>query len=1303
MLLHPCGHSQQFAEPVSLSETTDGPSAIVSGDLDGDGDPDVLTVSRNDRKVAWYANHGGGAFGSQQVITSILSAVEPQDAQLADLDEDGDLDVIVSGAREQLSGSIGVLFWLENLGAGDFSLSQHIADGGIYGTGPFSQTHVDAADLDGDGDVDLAADIGGPARVFLNAGNATSFSSSTLSEFSLSCEELLLVDFDQDGAIDILAAETFSVPGPAGTSKFGRVLPFINQGEGAFAPGASPNPLVPEGLNDLAVADFNQDGSLDLALASKESLEWYAGPAIGPVSGGHPVAQGFASVGAIAAADLDSDGDPDLLVSNAPLTGLAWFENLGGGDFASPRTLSSSSFASAVHAADLDASGDLDVLATLAGIDVAAIQLNQGSGIFGPLHELNESVSLPRMARGADLDGDGDQDALFVSFLDGKLGWHENLGSGGFGPQSLISIGSDGPEWTVPGDADGDGDLDVFTASSGDDSVAWFENLGSGAFGARNLLDSSTTHPAFVGWADLNSDGLSDVYFVSSGNFSPIGLPAPGEVAWIRNLGGGVFAPAQVITSALDGASFADAADLDGDGDLDLLVTASISGGVHSIENLGGGSFAAPQSIQPNAPDARSVQAVDLDADGLLDVLFTATGAGRVAWHRNLGGSLFGPEQVLADSLAGVRRAVAGDLDGDGDLDVLAAVADQDRVVWLEAQGAGTFATAEVVFEMPEPIDLWLGDLNEDLAPDLLATSDTTGFAVRTGLSSLVSATPASGASALTTSLQIQTQGVPDVAVTVELAFGDGSISLPALLVGGSAQVDVPPLGFASASDVAANVTVRWNDGLGVQATQPLVGGFTWNVPQIVGVTPEFAPFDETTTVTIELDENVLGSGVGSARFGDAPPQQAAFSSASGVTLVTTQAPPQPAPGDYPIELELTATGLTEYSRVESRALIYTAPGIVSVEPSSGQQKGGDLITVELMGFVPGSPVDLTLAGVAFSATPTGDLASSTVQFSTPAAVTPGPVDLTATQTQPGGEVLFVSSPGVFEFLPPEILVLLPEQGPQAGNGQINGVATGFDTGPCTIELGGISLPGFISPSGSFTLKAPAAAAPGLADLRLTQGNLIAERAEAYEYLAPTLDAVSPSNLSWYAGSTLVLSGSNFALGVVAQVSIDGEAPLDAAFVTGNQITLNVPAQGIEGSGPVNIVVTQNGVDASLLGEFKVLPSLEVALSGGAQAGGTVDLTVQAEQGGTAYLLIANSISQTPIEIPGVHGAFRLDPLTYTILGIQPLQSTPTLQVAIPAGVLPPGTITALQGLAVEFGPQGNFAGFTQPVPVTIP
>src|SRR5262249_31766857 len=137
--------------------------------------------------------------------------------------------------------------------------------------------------------------------------------------------------------------------------------------------------------------------------------------------------------------------------------------------------------------------------------------------------------------------------------------------------------------------------------------------------------------------------------------------------------------------------------DLDGDHRPDIAAIESADGSVVWFPNRDGkGSFGERRVVALGAGylDAGAIALADLDGDGDLDVLITTSGSSRLAWFENLDGAgSFGPARAFATTTATVTDLAVADLDGDGDLDVLAASPDDGTIAWYEnIDGAGTFS-----------------------------------------------------------------------------------------------------------------------------------------------------------------------------------------------------------------------------------------------------------------------------------------------------------------------------------------------------------------------------------------------------------------------------------------------------------------------------------------------------------------------------------------------------------------------------------------------------------------------------------
>lgn len=326
-----------------------------------------------------------------------------------------------------------------------------------------------------------------------------------------------------------------------------------------------------------------------------------------------------------------------------------------------------------VRTADLDGDGDTDVLSANSRADQIAWFENRGAS-FGPLQVVANGIDGPWSVIAADLDGDGDPDVVSGSEADNMVAWFENRGGGNFGPTIPLTTAALGQRTVEAADLDGDGDLDLLATPFDIDQVTWLENLGGGTFAPMQVVATGLDGAIAVFAADLDGDGDQDVV---------TGSYLDNRVAVVENRGGAGFGPPITLTTSANGVESVHAADLDGDGDLDVLSASKNDNVVAWYENRGPAGFGPLQPVDAAAPGAVTVWAEDLDQDGDPDVIAGHSDAEVVAWYENLGGG-FGPAQVLYSGAYQVWSVYADDVDGDGDPDVLSASYGDDEVSWFE-------------------------------------------------------------------------------------------------------------------------------------------------------------------------------------------------------------------------------------------------------------------------------------------------------------------------------------------------------------------------------------------------------------------------------------------------------------------------------------------------------------------------------------------------------------------------------------------------------------------------------------------
>ncbi len=478
-------------------------------------------------------------------------------------------------------------------------------------------------------------------------------------------------------------------------------------GSGFFVP---QKPLAGElsHPSDVFAADLDGDGDLDVLVASEwnDRVAWYENQGSGRFTP-HTITTSLDLVHSVSAADLDGDGDLDVLAVSESQDGVFWYENQGGAHFGDATSLGYVDEAMSVFAADLDEDGDVDVLSTSLLQGVYWYE-NNGEARF-TVHTITENARGAWSVFAADMDGDGDTDVLSASAHDDTVAWYENDGSEGF-TQRIITTTADWARSVRAADLDGDGDMDVLSASTNDDTIAWYENNGSQQF-TPHVITHLADEARSVFTADMDEDGDVDVVSASW---------IDDKIAWYENDGAANFIERTITTSA-DGATAAIAADLDGDGDLDVLSASAEDNVIAWHENDGEEHF-RPATIATSALGAQTVLAVDLDGDGDMDVLSAAALDDRILWYENDGAEWFTSHTIVA-SVDGAWSVHTVDLDGDGDVDVLSASAADDRIAWYENDGRQNFEVHTITAVADGARSVWAADIDGDGDLDVLSAS----------------------------------------------------------------------------------------------------------------------------------------------------------------------------------------------------------------------------------------------------------------------------------------------------------------------------------------------------------------------------------------------------------------------------------------------------------------------------------------------------------------------------------------------------------------------------------------------------
>jgi hypothetical protein len=455
------------------SEFTWFTECVDAGDVDGDGDIDLVIgtdeTTASDLKL--LRNQGDGTFAAYEPYGAI-AAVEH--VRLADLDDDDDLDVV-------LTDYLGTPWWFENDGSGNFD-TQHEID-----VGSFSADGLDVADLDGDGDVDLAAvgDVG--ATVYENdgLGGFTPIDG----HIGRRATHVDLGDVDGDGMLDIatIGQET--------------AMAMVMLGDGVGVP-RSPSRWPSSAEPRAAVlGDFDGDDRIDLALGV---IGIDAGFEIGLDIAGADVAfldpDSTDDAFDVAAADFDGDGRPNPIAAGESSSARVLVPEPGGGFSVVSSSLGSRG-AQSVTVGEVSGDAHVDALVMddcyiRVGLGLGNAELESGGMLSVDGGYCNDHAL-------ADLDGDGHLDVLAIHYGPSGVTIFPGLGGGEFGEPSTVALPDFAVVGLAVGDADGDGDPDAF--------VVWGPALGylrndAGALSLAVELPLPTLG-SHVEAGDLDGDG----------------------------------------------------------------------------------------------------------------------------------------------------------------------------------------------------------------------------------------------------------------------------------------------------------------------------------------------------------------------------------------------------------------------------------------------------------------------------------------------------------------------------------------------------------------------------------------------------------------------------------------------------------------------------------------------------------------------------------------------------------------------------------------------------------------------------
>ena len=621
----------------------------------------------------------------------------------------------------------------------------------FYSSGGFGADSVAVADLNGDGKLDLVVanrrdlimpTLAGSVAILLGNGDATFQPAVAYDSGGFLASSVAVADVNQDGHPDLLVANLCA---SEGCTFGGEVSVLLGNGDGTFQPAVSYSSgnFGDVDATSVAVADVNGDGKPDLLVVNEclfsDSCHGHGGVGVllGNGDGTFQPAVVYDSGGrlasSLAVADIDADGKPDLVVTNACAAfcqgengSVAVLLGLGDGTFRAPVVYDSGGqVALSVVAGDVNGDGKPDLLvANMCGsgcpaFGVASVFIGNGDGTFQPAVGYGSGADYPLSVALGDANGDGKPD-LLVGGGSGSASVLLGSGDGTFQPALSYGSGGVGAVSVAVADVNRDGKADVLVANSNNDDFGGVGVLlgnGDGTLQAAPRYGSGGYGPETAALADVNGDGKLDLLFanqcLNAGNCLH-GFPGPGGVGVLLGNGDGTFQVAVSFDSGGDVADSVAAADVNADGKPDLLVANSCSddtcthASVGVLLGNGDGTFQPAVNYDSGGLGASALAVADVNRDSNLDLVVANSCSDSMCNNDatvsvllgNGGGTFQAP--VGYDS-AGVSpdSVVVADVNGDGKPDVVvanrfASTSDHSKgsVSVLLGNGNGTFQPA---------------------------------------------------------------------------------------------------------------------------------------------------------------------------------------------------------------------------------------------------------------------------------------------------------------------------------------------------------------------------------------------------------------------------------------------------------------------------------------------------------------------------------------------------------------------------------------------------------------------------------
>jgi hypothetical protein len=588
-----------------------------------------------------------------------------------------------------------------------------------YPTGIYSQPYsVVVNDFNNDNYLDIAVANYGTNNIgiFRGYGNG-SFASQKL--FSTGSSHPLFIksgDFNNDNRSDIAVANY-------GTNNIGV---FLGYGNGSFQNQITSFTGYDSLLYSLAVADFNEDNHLDIAIANYDidNIGIFLGYGNGSFQSQNTYTTGYGSnPSSIAVGDFNDDNHLDIVVANNGTGNVGILLGFGNGMFAAQTTylININSYPQYITIGDFNKDGELDVAVVNSENDELYILLGSGNGTFATVTTYDAiSESYPISIAVADFDKDNQSDVFVANYGTNNVLVLNRYTSEPSARQTNYSFGNENqPGSVVVSDFNNDNYLDIAATGIAKDGVYLLMGNSNGTFGGdMGFSTGINSLPQQLSANDLNHDNRTDIITVNFGTDS---------VGVLLGQDKGIFAPVMIYSTGIgSGPSRFAIADVNNDNRLDIITANTNIDCVGVLLGHGNGSFAKVLTFSTDIGSRPYAVAVgDVNNDNHLDILTANYDSESMCILFGDGNSTFSiPLIFLMDDNAHPISITVADFNSDNCLDIALTTDTDGNLHVLFGDGNGNFST-QIIYRFgsaSEPMYVIATDFNHDNQMDIVST-----------------------------------------------------------------------------------------------------------------------------------------------------------------------------------------------------------------------------------------------------------------------------------------------------------------------------------------------------------------------------------------------------------------------------------------------------------------------------------------------------------------------------------------------------------------------------------------------------